>query len=129
MLYDFELIAATKEALFKKGLYRRIELIDTILTKQGKIKGEAKDIEIIMNRNKPTSLIELGDAMQRYAGHVSDQTLLENFAPFVSNAQDEIEKRDAESLARMPAGLRDEENEEDNKDDEETDANPIPSKR
>ena len=120
LLYDFELIAAVKEALFKKGLYKRIELIDTILTKQNRIKGEAKDIEIIMSRNKPTSLIELGDAMSKYAGIVSDQTLLENFAPFVHDAQEEIDKRNEENAARMPNLLTDETEEtEDEPDDNE----------
>jgi SPP1 family phage portal protein len=102
VLYDFELVAATKEALFKKGLFARIDLINSVLSKQNKLSGERRDINIIMNRNKPTSLLELGDAMQRYNGVVSDKTLLENFAPFVKNAQEEIDKRDEENAAKMP---------------------------
>jgi SPP1 family phage portal protein len=102
VLYDFELVAATKEALFKKGLFARIDLINSVLNKQNKLSGERRDINIIMNRNKPTSLLELGDAMQRYHGVVSDKTLLENFAPFVKNAQEEIDKRDEENAAKMP---------------------------
>lgn len=102
LLYDFELVASVKEAFFKQGLYNRIRLIDAVLAKQNKASGDVNDITITMNRNKPTSLIEMGDAMQKYAGIVSDKTLIENFAPFVEDAQDEIDQRDAESAARMP---------------------------
>jgi len=80
LLYDFEFIAATKQALFESGLRKRLELIDPGL----------RDIEIVFDRNKPQYLIELAQTMQIYAGHISQGTLLKNFAPFVDDVDEEM---------------------------------------
>ena len=93
MLYDFEFIAATKEALFKEGLQRRFTLINNILGKTSvKDLGDDLHMDIVMNRNKPLDLKSEAETMNLYAGHVSEETLLTNFAPFVDNPAEEIEK-------------------------------------
>ena len=119
VLYDFELVASVKEAMFKKGLYKRLELIDGILRKRGGLDGEVRDVEIIMHRNKPTSLIEMGDAMIKYAGIISDKTLIENFAPFVKDADEEMKQRAEESAARMPDVFDEDDDGEDDRPDAE----------
>jgi SPP1 family phage portal protein len=96
LFYDFEFVAADKEDRFRDGLKRRIKLVNAILRKtQGIV--EADDVEIMMGRNKPQMLSELGQTGQFYLGRVSDQTWLENFAPFVENAEEELDSMAGES--------------------------------
>ena len=97
LLYDFEFIAATKEAYFKEGLYKRIELISTVQKiKMGK-SGSIYDIDIIMNRNIPQNDKENAEIFNLYAGQgISKETLIDKFANFVEDAQEEMKKYEAE---------------------------------
>jgi SPP1 family phage portal protein len=94
LFYDFEFIAADKEDRFRDGLKRRFELINTIIRKSrlNSTVVDANDIEIVMGRNKPQMINELGEAGQYYIGRVSDETWLKQFAPFVDNVQEELEE-------------------------------------
>lgn len=93
MLYDFEFIAATKEALFKEGLQRRYQLINNILRKSNtKELGDEWKLDIHMARNKPLDLKQEAETMNGYAGHVSEETLLGEFAPFVKDPAEELRK-------------------------------------
>jgi len=91
-IYLMELFTDPKESYFKEGLYRRIELVDRIL-RFGMDPGR---VEVIMNRNTPDNSLEQAEIFQKYAGFISQETLIENFADFVDNAQEEIEKLEAE---------------------------------
>ncbi len=98
LFYDFEFIAADKEDRFRDALKRRIELINTILRK-GRLRAsviDANDVEIMMGRNKPQMLSELGNTAQLYRGLVTDKTLLKQFAPFVDNAEQELEEMESQ---------------------------------
>ena len=111
MLYDFEFICSTKEMYFKDGLYQRVGLLNTVMGKVGLPTGDLRDVGFVFNRNKGVSLLELGDAMQRYAGHVTQRTLLETFAPFVKDVDTEIDQLAEEKTANAEAfglGLMDE---------------------
>lgn len=103
LLYDFEFIAAVKESYFKEGLLRRIDLINRILTaKTGSLLGTNDEIEIVMGRNVPQNNLENAQIMAQFKGLISDQTLIENFAPFVKNAQDEVKAMEEQNQRRMP---------------------------
>jgi SPP1 family phage portal protein len=86
-IYLMELFTDPKESYFKQALKRRIEIITAY---QG-LQGNPDDIEIIMSRNMPDKSMEQAELMEKYAGHISEKTLLENFADFVPDAEAEIE--------------------------------------
>lgn len=111
MLYDFENLCSVKEMFFKDGLYRRVELLSTVMGKVGMPVGDIRDVDFVFNRHKVTSMTEQGQALQFYAGHVSERTLLEQFAPFVDDPDAEIEAVSEEkqsNLEMFGAGLMDE---------------------
>ncbi len=96
LLYDFEFIAATKEQMFREGLRQRINLISTILRKtQGDI-GEEWDIDIHFQRNKPQNMKENAEILNLLMGIISQETLINEYIPFVDDPQAEIEKVQAE---------------------------------
>jgi SPP1 family phage portal protein len=90
-IYLMELFTDPKESYFVEGLRRRLELVNRILTIQGK-GGDPMAVDVIMNRNQPDNSLEQADIFQRYAGFVSQKTLLENFADFVDDPDEEIER-------------------------------------
>ena len=96
-IYLMELFTDPKESYFKQGLYRRVELIDRIL-RYGLEPGR---VDITMNRNTPDNSIEQAEIFNKYAGFVSQRTLLENFADFVDDVDEEIEELERESDAGM----------------------------
>lgn len=94
-LMGLENITGIKEAKFKKGLMRRIELMCNFL----KIKvGEEMaytDIQPMFTRNKPTNDTEEADTIQKLSGLLSEETLL-SICSKVDNVQAEIERKKAE---------------------------------
>lgn len=111
MMYDFENLCVSKEMFFKDALYDRVRLLNTVMGKVGYPTADPKEIDFVFNRNKVTSYEELGKAMQFYAGHVSEQTLIEQFAPFVKDPRAEMEAVTEEKKSNAEAfglGLMDE---------------------
>jgi len=106
-IYLMELFTDPKESYFREGLYQRIKLITTILNLRDGVTGEPREIDIVMNRNKPDSTLEHADAFNKYAGHLSERTLIENFAPFVTDVDEEL-KRLEEEKAVYDQGFNDE---------------------
>ena len=100
-IYLMELFTGIKEAYFKEGLKKRIEM----LTAYSNLSGEASEIDIVMNRNDPDKSMLLADLLQKYAGFVSDATLLENFADFVPDVEEELERLKAEKEEKMQINL------------------------
>jgi len=97
LLYDFEFIAATKEAYFKEGLQKRIELINAVLgIKSGK-DAASGDVQIIMNRNIPQNDKENAEIYGMLDGKgFSRETLMGRFANFVESPADELKKFEEE---------------------------------
>jgi SPP1 family phage portal protein len=94
-IYMMELFTDPKEAYFKQGLIDRIDCLNRILTIQGK--GlDLSDIHVIMNRNRPDASLEQAEIFEKYDGRISRKTLIENFADFVDNADEEMEQLKAE---------------------------------
>ncbi len=105
LLYDFEFICATKEAYFVDGLRDRIRLIDGVLRVRDGGKGLPEDVEIEMHRNKPMDNLENAQVFTAYSGHISEQTLIEHFAPFVKDAEEELERLHGEEEAKAEVDL------------------------
>ena len=89
---DLENICSTKEIYFRKGLYRRLELIDRVSGILGADSGIAAEVQITFTRNIPMNYLEIAQIVQHLRGNVSLQTLLEQVVPFVTSAQEEIDK-------------------------------------
>lgn len=85
---------AIKESYFKKGLQRRIELINNIFNLMGNA-YEYLGIDIHFNRNLPVNELEAVQMANQINGLVSDETML-SLLPFVNDAAKELEKRDAQ---------------------------------
>lgn len=85
---------AVKEAYFKKGLQRRIELINNILSIIGNA-YEYLGIDITFHRNLPVNELEAVQMANQVNGLVSDETML-SILPFVNDPAAEIEKRDSQ---------------------------------
>lgn len=120
-IYLMELYTDPKEALFRDGLQQRIKLIDQILSVRDGKAGTWDEVDIIMSRNLPQDDLTNGQALQAYAGHVTEATLLAQFAPFVQDVQAEIEalkEEKEENIAMFGGGLFEEDNaEEDTSED------------
>lgn len=105
LLYDFEFICATKEAYFLAGLQDRIKLLDSVLRVRDGAKGLPEDIEMEMHRNKPMDMLENAQVFTAYSGHISEQTLIEQFAPFVKDAEEELARLKGEQEAQAQIDL------------------------
>ena len=94
-LMGLENIVSVKEAKFKKGLMRRIELLCNFLNIATNDLMLYTDIQPIFTRNKPKNETELTNMVKSLYGILSDETLI-SILPFVENSKEEIEKRDLE---------------------------------
>ena len=94
-LMGLENIVGVKEAKFKKGLMRRIELLCNFLNIATNDLTLYTDIQPVFTRNKPQNEVELANMVKGLYGILSDETLI-SILPFINNAREEIEKRDSE---------------------------------
>ena len=94
-LMGLENITGLKEAKFKKGLMRRIELLCNFLNLATNDLMLYTDIQPIYTRNKPKNEVELANMVKGLYGILSDETLI-SILPFVENSKEEMEKRDLE---------------------------------
>ena len=94
-LMGLENIVSVKEAKFKKGLMRRIELLCNFLNIATNDLMLYTDIQPVFTRNKPKNDVELANMVKSLYGILSDETLI-SILPFVENSKEEIEKRDLE---------------------------------
>lgn len=94
-LMGLENITGIKEAKFKKGLMRRIELLCNFLNIATNDLMLYTDIQPIFTRNKPQNETELANMVKGLYGILSDETLI-SILPFIENAREEIEKRNTE---------------------------------
>jgi SPP1 family phage portal protein len=96
-LNDLENLCATKQALFERGLYDRLRLIDTMIDILYGDRGGVREIDITFTRNVPANYVEIAQIVQALRGNVSLHTILSELVPFVTNADEEIEKLEMET--------------------------------
>ena len=94
-LMGLENIIGVKEAKFKKGLMRRIELLCNFLNISINDLMLYTDIQTVFTRNKPQNETELANMVKSLYGILSDETLI-SILPFIENAREEIDKRNTE---------------------------------
>lgn len=86
---------SVKEAKFRKGIMRRMELICNYLKVAENEDYDYLDVEPAFTRNKPNNLVEIADVMTKLEGVLSDETIISLF-PQVSDVQAEIDRRNRE---------------------------------
>ena len=99
-LMGLENITGLKEAKFKKGLMRRIELLCNFLNLATNDLMLYTDIQPIFTRNKPKNEVELANMVKGLYGILSDETLI-SILPFIENPNEEIEKRNKEKESTL----------------------------
>lgn len=87
-LLAFENATAKKERKFKKGLQRRLELINAILAIT---ENEYLETTITFTRNLPVNEVEIAQEINMLRGLVSNKTLVSQL-PFVEDADAELEQ-------------------------------------
>ena len=121
-IYMMELVTGIKEAYFKKALWQRIAMV----TAYSGLQGDPHDINIVMNRNDPDKSMLLAELLEKYAGHISKRTGLEQFADFIPDVDAELERiAEEDTLAGFDLDDEVEDEEEEPEDDAaDTDAEP-----
>ena len=95
-LMGLENLIGVKEAKFKKGLMRRIELLCAYAKMKNNSDYSYLAIEPIFTRNTPNNELELSQIMQNLTGILSEETII-GMSPRVSDIQAEIERKEKES--------------------------------
>jgi SPP1 family phage portal protein len=91
-----ENITGVKEAKFKKGLMRRIELICNALNIKNGQNNIFMDIVPVFTRTKPINLLEEAQRLQMLTGIYSQETIL-SISSEIDNPLEEIERKNRES--------------------------------
>ena len=99
-LMGLENIIGVKEAKFKKGLMRRIELLCNFLNIATNNSMLYTDVQPVFTRNRPQNETELANMVKGLYGILSDETLISRL-PFIENAREEIEKRNSEKESTL----------------------------
>lgn len=93
-LLAMEQLRSNKERKFKKGLQRRIELICNFLKITNK-ELTYTGIDMQFNNTLPINVLETAQIISTLSPFLSKETLIEQL-PFVENAKEEMEKKEAE---------------------------------
>ena len=81
-----------KEAKFRKGLLRRLELMCNFLKIKTNNEMSYMEIQPVFTRNKPFNDVEIADTMQKLTGILSEETVLA-LSPHVNDVPAEIERK------------------------------------
>ena len=95
-LMGLENLIGVKEAKFKKGLMRRIELLCAYIKMKNNSDYSYLAIEPVFTRNTPNNELELSQIMQNLTGILSEETII-GMSPRVSDIQAEIERKEREA--------------------------------
>ena len=95
-LMGLENLIGVKEAKFKKGLMRRIELLCAYAKMKNNSDYSYLAIEPVFTRNTPNNELELSQIMQNLTGILSEETII-GMSPRVSDIQAEIERKEKEA--------------------------------
>jgi len=105
LLFDFENVVSSAQAEFDIGLYKRIELMTTIMRKAGQPVSDAWDIDITHDRNIPQDIlaqVQKAEGLRRVG--ISMETILDDLPDsIVPNVQTELDRQAEESRLRLPS--------------------------
>ena len=95
-LMGLENLISVKEAKFKKGLMKRIELLCAYTKMKNNSDYSYLAIEPIFTRNTPSNELEISQMMQNLTGILSEETVI-GLHPKVNDVQAEIERKENEA--------------------------------
>ena len=95
-LMGLENLISVKEAKFKKGLMKRIELLCAYTKMKNNSDYSYLAIEPIFTRNTPANELEISQMMQNLTGILSEETVI-GMHPKVNDVQAEIERKENEA--------------------------------
>ena len=95
-LMGLENLISVKEAKFKKGLMKRIELLCAYTKMKNNSDYSYLAIEPIFTRNTPANELEISQMMQNLTGILSEETVI-GLHPKVTDTQAEIERKENEA--------------------------------
>ena len=93
-LMGLENSTAKKEASFKKGIQRRIELMCNILRVMG-TDYDYREIEIVFTRNTPANIVEIAEVLNNVGHLLSEETQI-SLLPFDIDYESEKQKIEQE---------------------------------
>ena len=101
LLFDFENVVSSAEADFETGLYRRIELINAIYRKTGKLSGDAPSVVITHKRNMPTNIEEFAKTAVSLKQAGFSRYLIADAMPddLIPDVEQELERQDEDMAA------------------------------
>lgn len=102
-MLGLEQTIAKKEAHFKYGLQRRIELLTNILNLKG-ANYDYRSITMSFTRNIPQDIGVTADTISKLRGLVSDESLME-LLPFITNIEQEKQRLEAQNSLNSYANL------------------------
>lgn len=102
-MLGLEQTIAIKEAYFKYGLQRRIELLTNILNLKG-ADYDYRSITMSFTRNIPQDIGVTADTISKLRGLVSDETLME-LLPFITDVEQEKKRLEAQNALNSYADL------------------------
>ena len=86
-LQGLEFLTGVKEQKFKKGLFRRVELLSNVLNIRTNQQMDFTDVEFIFTRNNPKNLVEIVEMATDLTGIISNETQLD-LLPMVDKDQE-----------------------------------------
>ena len=96
-LMGIDTLTSVKEAKFRKGLMRRIELLlNYMKTKDSAFNFDFIDIEPVFTRNRPVNELEIAQMMQMLTGILSKETII-SMHPNIQDPQQELQKIEEET--------------------------------
>ena len=95
-LMGLENLISVKEAKFKKGLMKRIELLCAYTKMKNNSDYSYLAIEPIFTRNTPANELEISQMMQNLTGILSEETVI-GLHPKITDIQAEIERKENEA--------------------------------
>lgn len=98
-LTGLEFITCNKEALFRKGLFRRLEIMSNVKNISNESKIDYTKIEIIFKRNTVESTSDIIDEVTKLKGIISTESLLD-MLPYV-DTEEEMKRLDDEKQKNM----------------------------
>lgn len=86
-LQGLEFLTGIKEQKFKKGLFRRVELLSNVLSIRANQQMDYTTVDFIFTRNNPKNLIEIVEMVTKLTGTISSETKLD-LLPMVDKDQE-----------------------------------------
>ena len=86
-LQGLEFLTGVKEQKFKKGLFRRVELLSNVLNIRTNQQMDFTSVEFIFTRNNPKNLVEIVEMATDLTGIISNETQLD-LLPMVDKDQE-----------------------------------------